>query len=248
MKLPSNYLVVDIETSALQPNDGFIWNIGMRATLDRAPQSEKGEDFYLLQPPAMLKTATFEINRRKANAQSIPLDKSSSHIPVRDDQYYKAEQSFVDEVTSKGKDPKVVLQHVADTINMFVDNKWYLAGQNICKFDLFWLDYHFKYYGIKCDLPVDRIIDVGVLIKAAQLRRSQAVNESCKAFYHRVASERAKGVFFALERFCVPYFGMIEKYGLDMSQAHGAGFDCYLTDLVFKELVNEVLASEGVMT
>ena len=246
MKLPSNYLVIDLETSGLSPADNFIWSVGLLAVLDGQPQTTMGEDFYLSHPPAMLKTATFEINRRKANAQGITADRATLNERTKDGQYYIAEEAFVKEVTEKGKDPKEVLQHVADMINMFTDNKWPSAGANYVKFDFAFLNYWFNYYSIKCDLPRERLIDTGILIKAAQLRRNQAAHESCKEFYVRVAAERAKGVFFSVD-WCCKYFGLVEKLGLDMTKAHGAGFDCYITNLVLKEMVNEVLASEGVM-
>lgn len=246
MKLPDNYLVLDIETSGLSPDTSFIWDVGTRTVLGGVPQVATGEDFYLAHPPEMLKTATFEINRRRANAQGITADRATLNERVRDGQYYLAEQTFVDEVTTAGKDPKQTLQVVADMINLFADNKWWLVGQNVCKFDLPFLSYHFNYYGIKCDMPTERIIDVGILIKAAQLRRTQMAHESCREFYLRMAATRAKGVFFSLAGFCEPYWGLAAKYNLDMSKAHSAGFDCYMTDLVFRELISEIWLSEGV--
>ena len=248
MKVPPNRLVLDLETTGLTPYDNFIWQVGLRAMINGAAQSERGEVFYLAYPPETLKKATFEINRRMACQQDMSDSAQTPDERVQAGQYYKAEQEFIDEVTHNGKDPKTVLQHVADVISTYVNAGWFLCGQNFTRFDLVWLDWHFKNYGIKCDLPHERLIDTGILIKAAQLNLIQLPHESCKTFYMRAANVRAKGVFYSLERFAVNYWGLTDKLKLDVSkEAHNAGFDAWLTDMILHELINEVLASEGVL-
>ena len=242
LQLPANYLVLDLETTGLEAGSSYIWNIGLFSVLDGKPQhaSNCGENLYLAYAPEIIATAIFEINRRRANILGISEANVDLETRVCDAAYYKVEQQFVNEVTAKGKDPKQILQYVFDVIELYTGNGWPLVGQNFTSFDLQHLAYTAARHGLKFNVPYERLIDTGLLIKSAFLGRNFACNENCQEFYTRIKEERAKGVFYGLEKFCIPHWRLDQKYFVDVNQIHGAGMDTWITSLVLKELINDV--------
>lgn len=80
----------------------------------------------------------------------------------------------------------------------------------------------------------DEIWDTGMIEKALQLNAVPDRGESMRAWSRRVGGVRAKGVMWALDAHCVPKYGLVESHGLDESEAHGAGYDAYVTHLLFE--------------
>ena len=245
LHLPSNVLVLDTETSALNPAmpDAHAWQIGLYPVRDGKHLCPTGESIYLQWPVPMLKQATFEIDRRRAIATSTGNTRSQSER-VKDGAYYKCEQEFVDEVYSNGMPPKDAYMYATSIIESFVNNGYVLAGQNFTRFDIPFLQSDCKYLGLPLiKFPVNKLVDVGMLLKSSLISKRIGNDETCLDFYSRIANIRAKGIYYSLEK-CNTRWGLAAKYSLDMDCVHGAGFDCKLTHCCLQELVNEVLDRE----
>jgi len=247
LKLPDSFLVLDLETTGVEPANGFIWQIGLYPVMHGEPQCDpvKGSTLYLKLEENQLRQATFEISRRRAKALGIPHNPKAP-VNREDAGYKKAEAEFIGEVRSQGVDPREGLRTITEIVQTFVDGGHPIVMQNGAKFDLPFIEINCKKYGIDFRFPEDGLVDTGMLIKAAILKRRILGNESCRKFYARVGEERAYGVYFALERFCIPYWNMELKYNVSIAQAHDAGYDCYITKLVFGELAAEAQGAEVV--
>jgi len=237
LTLPGNYMVIDLETTGLVKGTHKIWQVGMYVVEAGIPRYDRGKNIWVATDVADLRAADFEINRRANLLREVPSDR-----PLRDGVYAQMEAEFINEVTTQGVPLDTVLHAVKDVITACVDAQWPIVGQNSCRFDIPFLEWTYQQAGIDFQFPQTMIIDVGILIKAARLGRRIAPHETPKKFYFRVAAERARGVYYALERYCLGRYSLAEKYGVDIAQAHNAGFDTWLTHLVMKEMMAEAFA------
>lgn len=244
LTLPDSYLVIDTETTDTDPADGRIWQIGLYPVINGQPTcGPEGESIYVAYETNVLKKATFEIERRLAASTCQATDTDMD--AVTREKYYKMEAQFIDEVQSLGKNPKQAFEYAMDVITMFNDNGWPIVGQNFVKFDVPFLTNAAQYHSIPFQFPRQKLLDTGMLIKAARLGKRMGFNEACRDFYVRIAEIRAKGVYYAIEKFCFPYWNL-EQYGFDIHKAHGAGYDAAVTAKILHCLVNEVFDSETV--
>jgi DNA polymerase III epsilon subunit-like protein len=236
--MPRSYIVIDLETTGLSVGQAVIWQIGVYPVLDGEPRYKQGHSVWVHTDPAQLKEATFEINRRTGRSWS------GERGLVKDGEYQDKELEFVEEVQSKGVGRKAALEATADLLRSYEDAGYPTIAQNGYRFDRVHLDHEFKYSGVDYRFPQAKLIDVGILFKAAVMKRRILGRETPGAFYDRVSSERAKGVFYALEKALIPHYNLIEKHGIDMARAHNAGWDCYVTSLVLRSMLEEVLGEE----
>jgi DNA polymerase III epsilon subunit-like protein len=236
IKEPTNLFVLDLETSDVDPLAGVIWQVGYHSVLNGVPaeQTPEGAAIWLKQPVDKLKGATFEISRRR---NALRGEEPDGRTVIKDDDYRKAEKAFIEEIYDKGVEPRDAIEALIAMVDNARDGRCILAGQNFVKFDCPWIEYTAKYYGIDFKFPADGLLDTGMIIKAGVLGRRILAHQSYREFYTRVSEVRARGVYFAIERFCIPFWNMDEKYGIDTEKAHDAGYDCYITWLVIKELI-----------
>ena len=247
LKLPASYLVIDTETTGFSHADDYIWQVGMYPVTDGVPECDYSQGkcaYWLKLDSDKLRKAKFEISRRRALALGVPLDRDSlDELCKSPDKAWKAaEDEFIAEVQTKGEDPATVLDTVHNLVKTFVTElRAPIVGQNCVKFDIPFLEFKWTQYGMPLKFPDETIFDTGMLIKAAVIKKCIGPTETNRAFFARIGREYAKGVYYALERFCMPYWHLPERYNLDVSKAHDAGFDAYVTSLVLRELINESL-------
>lgn len=246
LELPANALVLDTETTGLSPADHKIWQVGLYPVKDSVPVYPEGDNIYLRWPAEMLKKADFEISRRRATATTTS-NGENLDTRVRDGAYYKAEQGFIDEIHGNGLDPKEALESIVSVIDAYIDKGYPLVGQNFYHFDLPHMIHVCQDLGVKMfNYQKAKLVDTGMMIKAAKLQRKIGATESCFDFYDKISAIRAKGVYYAIERYCIPRWNLDVKYGFDKAKTHAAGFDTMVTWYILKELVNEVLKEEMV--
>jgi DNA polymerase III epsilon subunit-like protein len=245
LKLPEDIFIFDLETTALSPQSGVIWQIGYYGMSGGKIIGDpiNGNSIYLKHSPDVLRNAHYEIGRRRAAITGEEPTYGSKM--VKDAAYKQAEDQFISEIETKGQDPADVLATSLSTMKTMYDNGSMLGGQNFVKFDCPWLIYNAERYGIDYEFPDERLFDTGMQIKAAVLGRRITANDTYRQFYSKIGGVRAKGVYFAIERFCIPFWKLDEVYGVDTERAHDAGYDCYITWLVVKEMVDMIKNYDG---
>lgn len=243
---PESYLGFDLETTSLSPDLGHAWQIGLYPVRNGQPVAgDKGENIYLKWPVEELKKANFEIERRRSLAAQID-NSRSFEVRTKDSLYYKCEQEFIDEVYALGVEPKEALIATMDIISAYVKRNEPLICQNGIKFDRPFLQHDCAYMNVPFVFPRENLIDTGMLIKAAKLRKRIAAGETGLDFYLRVGAIRQKGCTYAIEGYCIPKWDLANRFGFSTDQAHNAAFDCWITSLILQELINEVLKEESV--
>ena len=211
--LPTNMLILDIETLGFTPVFDKVVQIGMcvitKGEIDTR-LSDTGYTSMMLKWPE----ECFDGKDGAINVHGIDFIKSSS----------------------EGNDPVESFKLLADTIKWAMDSGMYIGGHNFYKFDKPFIERSAADLGVDITFNGDDIIDTGMIVKAMQLGMLPSSDEPISAYWKRVANMRAKGVYFNLDRYCMSRFGLTEKYGVSKDEAHDAGYDCYLTHLVIKEL------------
>lgn len=246
LKLPDSYAVFDLETTGLQPNNASIWQIGLYPVIAGEPRcdAKNGQCSVKVKlPEDELRRATFEISRRRAKKMGLSLSKVALEKAAKekDGMYKEAEAEFISSIyDDKNSVPlDEALKYLTSILSTFIDNGWPLVGQNFAKFDMPFIEYAVGALGIPFKFSPNNLIDTGMLIKAAVLKLMMKHDENARNFYLRVYEMYARGVYYALDRFCIPYWDMEKRHGISADSAHDAGYDAYITSLVMWELVNE---------
>ena len=106
-------------------------------------------------------------------------------------------------------------------------NLAFLSGQRaFVNFDSKFVNWEWRMRDQEFRFPMQGIIDTGMLIKAAVLNRLATPTESIGRFYTRISGIRAKGVYYAIERFCI---AGVERCVLN-EPARRAHFECKVAD------------------
>lgn len=145
-----------------------------------------------------------------------------------------------------GDDPRTVLRDYAEIFEDAREKGFYFVGHNVWNFDRKIFCHHWSRFtpeDPQFDWGENELFDTGMVAKAIQIGSYPWSNDTIKSWAARVGAVRAKGVFWALDNYCVPTYKLAEKHNLDMASAHDAGFDCYVTHLLFEEF--RQMAEEG---
>jgi len=230
LEVPANYMVLDIETTGFSPVKDDIWQFGAFTSMDGSCKHAQGVAFHIALPDDRLRRATFEIGLRADRLVKTGMSQEEAHE--------KGFEDFKKELAEKGKDAKTQIGIVVEGVKKCVTNGWPLVGHNCINFDLPFVVETCKRFGIEFSTPTRCVVDTGTMIKAAKLKITIGDGEDLISFYRRVNNVRAKGCYYNLGEFCVQAFQLTQKYGVDVGKAHDAGYDCYLTSLVLRELVD----------
>jgi hypothetical protein len=142
----------------------------------------------------------------------------------------------IEMMQKEGIHPRDGLQAFAELLDDARRNKIFYVAHNGYHFDVRMLEDHFTAF---TKLPFrfgdNEMIDTGMIEKGSQSNSIPWTGESVRDWSLRVSSARLKYVKWALDMHCVPRYGLATKYNLDMYAAHDAGFDCYVTHLLFEE-------------
>ena len=107
-------------------------------------------------------------------------------------------------------------------------------GHNMVSFDAPFLAADLKRQAIPFKFKPGEYLDTGMLFKAAQLRTYPGPHESLHQFFLRVKDTRSRvkwRLTLAMER-----LNLHIEHNIDLRKAHDAGFDCWMTHLLFEEL------------
>lgn len=237
LRVPADFVVFDLETTALTPQEGKIWEMGFYLVRGGQPWASAPQGMSVLVKTSErdLLANRFEIDRL-AQVRMQDNDESLEQATAA------AERQYLQRFT--GSTPPVerivALKEAARLLESCMRQGMFIVGHNLCAFDIPFFEHECEAAGISYHFPDANVIDTGMLIKAAQTRRRVLDTEyyQPRAFYRRVGEERRSGTAYALGRFCLYYWRLDRKYGVDLAKAHGAGYDCWVTSLVLQELVN----------
>jgi DNA polymerase III epsilon subunit-like protein len=219
MCFPDDYVVFDVETTGLTPGDDLITQVGFCLVQDRNVE-ENG-------------SSLLDWTRCEGVDQDWlrwRLAETKRQMEAKGKQNHMTYERLRDE----GEDPLAVLKEYATLFGDAKDGGYYYLGHNALNFDIPFFQAHFTRWGPQFNFDSALVVDTGLMEKAAQLNFYPWPGESLVDFYARVYNWKKKGVFWSLDRNCVPKYKLDLIHGLDMTKAHDAGFDCILTHHLFE--------------
>ena len=240
LQVPPNYVVFDLETTALTPEEGKIWQIGVHMHLNGKDWDAAPHGLSML-----VRTEEKDLLANRFEIERLAHVRMESNDETLEQAIASAEQQYLRRFSSKTPpvERMVALKEAARLLESCMKKGYPIVGHNLASFDIPFFEHECAEAGILFKFPDANVIDTGMFIKSAQTRRRVLDTEYYRprAFYQRVRDERRKGAIYALERFCLYYWRLDRKYGVNMAHAHDAGYDCWVTSLVLQELVNTAM-------
>jgi DNA polymerase III epsilon subunit-like protein len=229
-EIPDTYLVVDLETSGFEPERDYILQIGHCLVVDRQ----------------VVDRQAFLLDWTQVNDVRVDTGWLESRIEETGAQIRAQGKTFHttwERLLTEGVEARSVLADYCSWINEIRARRMFFVMHNGA-FDTAFFNHSFHRFltpllpGVdRCDhFTEHNVFDTGTILKAAQLPELPRAGETLRAFSRRVAGVRRKGVRWSLNEYAVPLFGLDKKYGLTAAQAHDAGYDAYVTHLLFEEL------------
>lgn len=141
-----------------------------------------------------------------------------------------------DRMCAEGEHPIETLDRYVNLLERALNKGKMIAGVNIMQFDQrVFFDATFEWLGEGFQIPLDRIIDLGVIEKARQLNILPRRGECLSDYFRRVAGVRKAGVRWSVDHCCEVY-GLTDAYGIRDEDKHSAGFDAMLCHLLLEEM------------
>ena len=218
--LPRDYLCLDCETSGLDRHRDLPLEIGHCIVRDCAVvhQGSSVLDW----------TADRNIDRRWLRGRMHETRRSM-------DAYDKGYRFDLDLLAAEGKNPRKVLAFYRKLFTVNREAGAFFVGQNSWFFDCELLEGCFAQFLRKpFHFGENEVFDCGTMEKGCLLGELPYRQESLRDYFLRVRGIRAAGVRWNMAA-CLERHSLIEKYGLDMSQAHNAGWDAHACHLLFEE-------------
>jgi len=229
-KFPRDYLVFDIETTGFSKDRDLIVEIGHALVRD-GDVVDKGSVIldWTSNPNVDQQALMDSLVRVK---QQIEYDSGGN----RTGKNYKFTYEML---RNEGANPIVALQAYYDWIVSLREKQYGFVTHNGITFDIPFTSVACnRWLGKPLQFGPAEVFDTAVAVKASKSNNVPWVNETIDEFFVRVGKTPLKGIKYALDTVCVPEYGLQEKYALDMTQAHTAAFDCLLTHLLFKHMLD----------
>ncbi len=219
--MPLDYTCIDIETTGFSPAVDLIVNIGHTiveggVVVDRLDAFLDWEGHHLVDGEWL----RVRMEKTRQNMES-------------NGRVYRMSPGLMAEL---GGDPLEILDEYLQLIRAQRDAGYKFVMHGGYNFDAPRLSNHFKrWISEDFEFGTDEIWDTGALEKASQINSLPDLNDTMKTWSRRVGAFAAKGVNWSLMDHAIPKYNLAERFGLDLSQGHGAGFDAYVTHLLFEE-------------
>jgi DNA polymerase III epsilon subunit-like protein len=233
---PNDYLVLDTETTGVVFGDDLIWQIGHCFVRNSLPVDRGNVLLDWTRHPRVQQNWLRQ--RIEATRRHVEYDKDGRPTGKK---FHITYERMRDE----GVSPEPILQEYLAWFEELHEDQVFFVAHNGYHFDAEMLTSHFwRFLGKRWGFDDGELMDTGMVLKAAQSSLVPWTGETLQDFSRRAYSQRLRGVRWALDQYAVPKFGLDKKYGLDMSQAHDAGFDAYVTHLLFQEFVEFARSGE----
>jgi DNA polymerase III epsilon subunit-like protein len=220
---PRDYTTIDLETSGLMADVHSICVIGHTVVRDGKPVETKETYINWWADPDT------DIKRLELQLQTTELIMRANN---------KTFLHTKEKLQALGRPPKEVFEEYLKLFEEMEDRGEVLVSHNGIAFDLPFLVAHFhNVLRVGWKFREDLVFDTGVMLKASQMATvpQPKPDETFYQFLKRVSRTPAKGIFWALDKYCEPRFGLCKQAGVDPTLAHTAGVDSLLTAYLYEE-------------
>jgi len=227
-QFPRNYFIFDLETTGFSRDYDLIWNVGWAVVVDGVLVNN--EDLVLNWAEDPLTDQSWLQDRIYKQQQGMAAGGRSCKLTY--------ERLF------DGVPPVEGLGVLFELLQTYINAGEYIVGHGVWNFDRNMVLAHTRRYFGGSAMPWDenRIIDTGLIEKAAQMNRQPHAGETLGEWYKRINGGRSKAKW-ALEPYCAEKYDLANRFNLDLSLAHGGGFDCVLTHALmetFREIAETI--------
>lgn len=148
-------------------------------------------------------------------------------------------QYTIDMLEKQGKRPDYVLKFILDLFRKNRQAGGSFIGHNAWSYDSQLLGNIFQEsLDVKWEFGENELWDTGCMVKAAVAHLIPYPDEkTLKEYFKRVQYNRQPGLKWNMAS-CIERYDLVERFGLDVREQHGASFDCYVAHLLFEELRN----------
>ena len=139
-----------------------------------------------------------------------------------------------------GVQPIDGLRQLLDLVETAEERKEVLVTQNGWRYDIVLMEAHFNnFLNISWKFLPNLVFDTGICEKASQLGdRDHPLpmpGETMKQFAWRIGELQRRGVMWALDGHCQERYGLFDKAGIPLSEAHRSGKDSVVLHHLFEE-------------
>jgi DNA polymerase III epsilon subunit-like protein len=226
---PGDYLVVDLETTGVDLAKDLIVQIGHclvrdNRIIDNGSVVLDWHRVPLIEPAWLEERMVQTRNYVEYDKEGQPTGRRYRFTPQR--------------LRTVGVDPPEVLRFYMEWLLELRQQGYFFIAHNGFHFDCALLERHFaRLFESPFRFEDREVFDTGMVVKAFQAGLYFHPGESPRDFANRVRPLRLKGIRWALDSFCVPYFKLDEKYQMDTNDSHEACWDVRATHLLFQELL-----------
>jgi DNA polymerase III epsilon subunit-like protein len=227
VNFPSDYLVIDTETTGVEIKKDLITQVGHCYVRDGKPIDQGAFVLDWTRHPQI--DQKWLAQRLEACKRHVEIDKYNGQPSGRT--YHMSYARMRDE----GSDPEAILREYCSWFKDVRQQRLFFVAHNGYHFDCQLFAEHFSTF-VKESFHFDdyEVFDTGMVEKAAQASVGIWPEETPKAYSRRVYSMWLRGVKWNLDKACVPKYGLDKDHNLHMDEAHDAGYDSYVTHLLFE--------------
>ena len=220
---PTDFTVVDTETSGLSADRHLVCSIGLSTVRDGMVVENFEKYLNWTVHPSVDQT----VLRQDLLDLAAHMEGKGNHLYHT----YEALQKY-------GEPPLDVLNEFLVRFEALEDRKEVLVAHN-GSFDMAFLHTMFeKFLGVNYEFDMP-FLDSGSIVKAAQLPDSKhprpKPGESVRDWSYRIRAIHARGVFWSLSH-CDHLFSLGEKIGVKQQDLHRAATDSYMVAALIREL------------
>ena len=238
-KFPSDYLVLDVETTGFSAARDFIVDAGWAVVQNHRIVHQES----LLLNWSLIPSVDHRLIRSQLERQAYEYSK------VGRPHYYSWER-----LCDEGLHPVEALQAYAQLIADYVTQPGRMVvGHGLWRFDRQFIDGHTSQFLNDYLLPWERtktVLDTGLIEKAMQIGKLPWADDTLDDWFKRVDATWSK-CKWSLDSHCSRKYNLVERYGVDMRLAHTAGFDCQLTCFLldtYRQLLEIVNGQRQILT
>jgi DNA polymerase III alpha subunit (gram-positive type) len=218
---PDNYLFIDVETTGVEFGVDLITEVGWAVVRNRQVMDFGGQ---LLNWGSYLPADMWAFYLARLTAANASMQDKGRPIHITPER-----------LANEGQHPVLALNLYADLLTDTLQSNELLLGHNACFFDqqIIEANLHRFCNGRSVPWHVNSIFDTGLVERAAQLDRLPWLGDTLYTWQARAA---AYPYFtkWSLETHCVPKYRLAERYNLDLSRLHQAGYDCAVGCCLFE--------------
>lgn len=234
--VPDSYFVFDVETvGGFDFHKALITEIGWGVVVDRQMANSEGLILDWTRHPgidqAWLRNAVDETRRA---------------MEEKGREFHFSYERLRDE----GVPPLEALHTYSTLLYEYITRDELIVAHNGWRFDRGMVNGHMWrfFHGYKLPWRANSIFDTGLCEKAMQMNRPPYRDETLDEWFKRINAARIRGITWNLDQHCMTKYRLAERYHLDTSQSHQAGFDCLVTHYLmetFRSLMEVLTGCSG---